>query len=356
MRQITEMRNPATATPRNVDPAELQRALDTADFFTGLFEAALLSRERTLARSRSLPVVIVAGFLGAGKTTLMRHLLTSDHGLKIAAMVNDFAALNVDAELISEASDDITAFANGCVCCSLSGGVARGLADISARDDDVDVVLLEASGVSDPAAIAQVACTVENVLLDCIVTVVDAAATLESASEEDLLRRYVTPANIVLLNKTDLVSSADLDSMNRRLKGFAPHAQILRTVNCAVPAMVVFDSATAPETSAICAPALQDHDYKTVVLTSATPIDRQLLEAFLGMIPDGIIRMKGFLCFADTAAIPSLLQSVGPRWSLIDAPGQALNTSSLVVIGQRAVMSSPNTLDHFLSLGFQLPS
>lgn len=196
-----------TATPRNADPVELRRALDTVDFFAGLVEAASLNRMAIAARGTNIPVVIVAGFLGAGKTTLMRHVLTADHGMKIAAMVNDFAALNIDAALIAEVSGDVTALANGCVCCSLSGGIARDLTGIIDRPEPLDAVLIEASGVSDPAGIALVAGTLCGISLDCIVTVVDAAENPAQTDWQGLLARQVAPANLVLLNKTDLVDA-----------------------------------------------------------------------------------------------------------------------------------------------------
>lgn len=343
----------ATATPRSADPIELRRALDSADFFAGLVEAAGLNRDRTAARAKALPVVIVTGFLGAGKTTLMRHLLTANHGLKIAAMVNDFAALNIDAALIADVSDDTTALANGCICCSISGGVARGLAEIAARDEAVDVVLVEASGVSDPAGIAQVACTVEDVSLDCIVTVVDAAETPQNSNGNALLERQIAPANLILLNKTDLVAPADLDALNARLSKSAPNAQILRTVNCAVPPVIIFECASEPTSAVEHSATMPDHGFKTTVLTALNPIDRLLFKSTLDQLPDGIARVKGFLSFTDAPEVPMLVQGVGRRWSLRAAPGQHLETS-LVVIGRSDVMSSPNVLERFTSLGLDL--
>lgn len=347
------MVNPATATPRSADPNELRRALDSADFFAGLIEAAALNRDRKVARAKALPIVIVTGFLGAGKTTLMRHLLTSNHGLKIAAMVNDFAALNIDAALIADVSDDTTALANGCICCSLSGGVARGLAEIANRNEGVDVVLVEASGVSDPAGIAQVACTVEGVSLDCIVTVVDAAETPQSGDCDALLARQIAPASLILLNKTDLVSPTDLQAINARLSKSAPNAQILRTVNCAVPPVVIFECASEPTSAVERSAAMPYHGFKTTVLTAPEPIDRLLFQSALDQLPDGIARVKGFLSFTDAPEVPMLVQCVGRRWSLIAAPGQPLE-SSLVVIGRSDVMLSPNILERFNSLGLEL--
>lgn len=346
------MGNRATATPRSADPNELRRALDSADFFAGLVEAAALNRDRKGQRANTLPVVVVTGFLGAGKTTLMRHLLTSDHGLNIAAMVNDIAALNIDAALISDVSDDTTALANGCICCSLSGGVARGLADIRGRDQAVDAVLVEASGVSDPAGIAQVACTVDGVSLDCIVTVVDAAEAHCEGALDPLLARQIAPANLVLLNKTDLVSSQDLAALTGRITQLAPRAQVLRTVNCAVPSVVIFESATAPNMAGEHPHRVQDHGFETKVLTATRALDRRLFEEALKQLPDGIVRIKGFLRFADAPETPELVQCVGRRWSLTAAPDQPLDTR-LVVIGRSEVMSAAHVLQSFTALGFE---
>ena len=347
------MGNRATATPRNAEPHELRRALDEADFFAGLVEAAALNRQRTVARSRALPVVIVTGFLGAGKTTLMRHLLTADHGMKIAAMINDFAALNIDAALISDVSDDTTALANGCICCSLSGGVARGLAEIAARSEPVDAVLVEASGVSDPAGIAQVAATVDGISLDCIVTVVDGAEAPGAGDWDNLLARQVAPANLILLNKTDLVGLADLEALEQRLSKLAPQAQILRTIDCAVPPVVIFESASEPKIGGRASPPLAGHGFKTLTLTAKQPVARGPFEDALRHMPDGIVRIKGFLRFADAPKTPMLLQCVGHRWTWRAAPDPTLE-NRMVVIGRSDVMKDQNTLDHFKHLGMEL--
>jgi G3E family GTPase len=344
------MAQTATATPRNADPTELRRALDTVDFFAGLVEAAAINRQKSVARSVNIPVVIVSGFLGAGKTTLMHHLLTADHGMKIAAMVNDFAALNIDEALISDVSDDTTALANGCICCSLSGGVARSLAEIEARPEPVEAILVEASGVSDPAAIAQVANTVDGIALDCIVTVVDAADFQTDTTWRTLLVRQVAAANLVLLNKTDLVPAAALDATVAQRAVMAQNAQILRTINCAVPPAVVLENAIQPDVALNTAAHHSDHGFATVILEAHEPIDRASVEAVLKDLPDGIARLKGFLQLKDAPQTPLLLQCVGRRWTWHTAPEPSVKTG-LVVIGKSDVLSDPNILEGFRRIG-----
>lgn len=148
------MDRPATATPSHADPAELRRALDMMDFFSGMAEAEILRQTRRAQRGATLPVLLVGGFLGAGKTTLMQRLLTGDHGQKLTAIVNDVAAINIDARLIARAGRDTVALANGCVCCSQSGELARTLADLADTPGRADAVVVETSGVADLWALA----------------------------------------------------------------------------------------------------------------------------------------------------------------------------------------------------------
>lgn len=344
------MNSPATTTPKNTTPAELRRALDTVDFLSGLVEVAALNRTRSDMRRAALPVVVVSGFLGAGKTTLMRHLLTAGHGMKIAALVNDFAALNIDAALIANVTGDTTALDNGCICCSLSGGVARALSEISEREEPVDAVLVEASGVSDPAGIAHVASAVDGVTLDCIVTVVDAAENTGSTGWDDLLQRQVAPANLVLLNKTDLLSAPEVDAIAARLAALAPRAQIFRTSHCAVPPVIIFDAASAPALIGTEGGGRQDHGFATMLFSAAQPIERVEIEALLNNIPSGILRLKGFVRLAEAPETAMLLQCVGPRWRWQEAP-EAPSGSKLVMIGQTSTMDPDSIEQHFAPLG-----
>ena len=347
------MVHPATATPRSADPAELRRALDTVDFFAGLVEAAAINRQKSYERTVNIPVVIVSGFLGAGKTTLMRHLLMAEHGMKIAVMVNDFAALNIDAALISDVSDDTTALANGCICCSLAGGVARNLAEVAGRSEQVEAILVEASGVSDPAGIAQVASTVDGIALDCIVTVVDAGGMHMLGLWHDLLERQVSPANLVLLNKTDLVPAAELDATVALLARMAPNAQILRTANCAVPPAIVLENALKPDAGLNSIAHRSDHGFATVVLAAPDPVDRTLIERVLKNLPDGIARLKGFVRLTDLPQTPVLLQCVGRRWTWHAAPDREVETG-VVIIGRSEILADPDILDGFEHIGLRV--
>jgi len=330
---------------------DYQRAYDTLDFLTGMVEAETWSAHRAARGDGKLPVVVIAGALGAGKTTLLRHLLTADHGLKITAMVNDIAEINIDAALIREVAEDAISLSNGCVCCSLSGGMARALIDLANRDAVPDLVLLEASGAADPWGLAQVADATAGVRLDSVVTVVDASL----AQPDQFLQRQLAAADLILLNKTDLVDADDASDLAERLTLLAPRAQLLRTVDCAVPAAFVFDNANAtvfsqsepPEEDAAALAV------GTMILAADHPLDRRALEMCLENLPDGILRIKGVLRLQDLAGGSALLQAVGRRWRWHPAPDDDAICDRLVIIGLPSAVDPNIVGDHFAPAGLR---
>jgi G3E family GTPase len=160
-----------------------------------------------------VPVTLVTGFLGAGKTTLLSHVLRDPQGLRLAVLVNDLGAVNIDAEILREAGEDIVPLENGCICCSLSQGLLATVTKVLRRPDPPDRILIEASGVSDPFEIAETLADPElrpYAPLDGVVAVVDAERMRDPDPEIlPLARRQVACAGLVLLNKVDLAEGGD---------------------------------------------------------------------------------------------------------------------------------------------------
>ncbi len=317
-------------------PADYARAYDTLDFLMGVAEAAAFQRPRQRTGTEELAVVLVTVFLGAGKTTLMRRLVSGDHGLRLAAIVNDVANLNVDAALVAEAGAahglETLALENGCVCCSLSGGVARTLAEIHAWASVPDCVLLEASGAADPSALAAVIGSMNNVRLDAVVAVVDAAATTEDQDDAArLIARGVRVADLVLVNKTDLIAPAEAAALERELTNLAPKAAILRTIDCAVPPGLIFDLPPREKGGPALGAALRDDRFATVELIQTESIKRHEIEDLLAAAPAGLYRAKGTLQLMDMTA-PELLQSVGRRWRWAPAGAEAARLAGRLVL------------------------
>lgn len=311
--------------------ADYARAYDTLDFLRGAVEAAAFQRVRQ--GQAALSVVLVTGFLGAGKTTLMRRLVSGVHGLRLAAIVNDMANLNVDAALVAEAGAgqglETLALANGCVCCSQAGGVARTLAEVQAWETAPDCVLLEASGVADPSALAAVVDGMAGIRLDAVVAIVDAADGWEDA--DPLVVRGVRAADLVLINKTDLVAPATAAALERDLAALAPKAAILRTVDCAVPPRLIFDTPRRDGNDLASDAALQDDRFVTVELIQTQPIARRDIEDLLARAPSGLYRAKGSLRLSDVPA-PELLQAVGRRWRWTPAGPDAVRLAGRLVL------------------------
>ncbi|MEM6996439.1 MAG: GTP-binding protein, partial [Myxococcota bacterium] len=184
-------------------------------------------------------ITVVSGFLGAGKTSLLNHILSADHGLKIGVLVNDFGALNVDAGLIVGVEGETVELTNGCVCCNIREDLMVALQQLVERDEPPDHIVLETSGVSDPAAVIQTLETAEAtgwVGIDAVLVVVDAEnyGTL-SRRDRVLAMGQVLAADIIIINKLDLVSAEAADELEASLRKRCRRARILRAEHGAVP-------------------------------------------------------------------------------------------------------------------------
>ena len=274
-----------------------------------------------------IPLTVIGGFLGAGKTTLVNRLLR-DGDKRWGVLVNDFGAVNVDAALIASRDGAVVSLTNGCVCCSLGDDLGDALALMAQRDPEH--VVVEASGVSDPWRIAQLGLIEPGFVLEPLVVMADAssvAAQLDDRWTADTVARQFAFAELVVLNKCDLV--ADVDAVAARVAALRPGARMLRVVNGAVPADALsFAVPARARASRFQADAA--HDFPTYLVPADRAFDRDRLRAVLGDLPRSVLRVKG-VCKLGAEGVPTLLQYAAERWAFTGAPAGL--APGLVVIG-----------------------
>ena len=194
---------------------------------------------------RKVPVTILTGFLGSGKTTLLNRILTEQHGKRIAVIENEYGEIGIDQALVINADEEVFEMSNGCICCTVRGDLIRVLNNLNKRRDKFDYVLVETTGLADPGPVAQTFFMDDELraeyALDGIVTLVDAAHIEQQLGRSDESTEQIAFADVLVLNKTDLVDGEVLDSLEARLRGMNRMARVVRSEMANVPVDTVLD-------------------------------------------------------------------------------------------------------------------
>jgi G3E family GTPase len=183
--------------------------------------------------SEKIPVTVLTGYLGAGKTTLLNRILSEPHGKKFAVIVNEFGEIGIDNDLVVNADEEIFEMNNGCICCTVRGDLVRIIDGLMRRKGKFDAIIVETTGLADPAPVAQTFFMDEQVgaktKLDAVVTVADAKWLRDRLKDAPEAKNQIAFADVILVNKTDLVTKDELADIEARIRGINPYARLHRT-------------------------------------------------------------------------------------------------------------------------------
>ena len=323
-----------------------------------------------------VPIAIIGGFLGSGKTSLLTHLLSEDHGIRFAVLINDFGEINIDAKLVVSVEGQSTiSLANGCICCTIRDDLLTEVSRLIAMPTPPEYIVIEASGVSDPAAVAQTFLLDDQqkqVQVDAIISVLDADLSSIPNDYQELARSQVEVADIVVLNKIDLVSAEQIAGMRQYVTQAVPRARLLETTHGRVPVEMVFglnafdptmldrDHAGAIHAEDCgcglteCHHSPLSHNHRDMFATWAyrtdQPFSFSALQRAIEHLPEKIYRAKGRVRLEIDPSERGILQVTGRRgWLRLDGAWHENEepVTELVFIGRPEMGTQDLIRDHF---------
>ena len=309
------------------------------------------------------PVTILTGFLGAGKTTLLNHILSNQDGLKTAVLVNEFGEIGIDNDLVVSTSADMVELSNGCICCTINGELLEAVERILKRPEPLDYLVVETTGLADPLPVAMTFLGSElrdQTRLDSIITLIDAENCNARVFESEVGRSQIIYGDILLLNKTDLVSKDRVKELEESLRSIKKDARILHSVKGDVPLPLLM-SVGLFESDRIAHTADHDHShhdhhghdhahhdhshhdhgdhldiegYTSLSFSSDGPFALRKFQNFLdNQLPDSVFRAKGILWFNESEK-RHVFHLAGKRFSIDDSDWNGKRKNQLVLIGQ----------------------
>lgn len=264
-----------------------------------------------------LPVTLLGGFLGAGKTTLLQSMLRQLQGRRVAVLVNDFGSLEIDADLVESVEQGVTRLKGGCMCCAIRDSAVSTVLRMAEQDPPPEHVIVEASGVSDSAVLKDTFRALERhqtVRLDGLLTLIDAEHFDPEDREVGLLQRcQVMAADLVVINKTDLVPKARTQEVEHMVAALAPQARVWVTEQAQVPQEILLGLAVVPGPAQVGPAPIADDLLMSHRLDLGGPIEGRALVLWLADLPPGVFRAKGFVRLAERPKDKVLVQVVARR-------------------------------------------
>ncbi|MEE9415860.1 MAG: GTP-binding protein [Acidimicrobiales bacterium] len=281
----------------------------------------------------NIEVTVIGGYLGAGKTTLLNQILSSTTE-RLIVLVNDFGSINIDEQLIEHSDGDTMTLANGCICCTLVDGFAAALTTISDLADPPSRLVIEASGVADPASVAAYAHS-PGFRLDGIITLADAETLVARAADKyvgDVVLQQLGAADLVILNKIDLLNESQREQVFEWLAANVT-ATVIESIQANVGLEVLFGIGPEQVVASSAKREPVGPEYETWNYTTPGPMDRAHVETLLAELPAGVVRVKGVIHFSDRPSERVVVHRVGVRLTLSVDGEWTGGDSTLVFIG-----------------------